>query len=92
LRPLVAIGRVSYGIYLWHLPLILGVQAELPDAGVGEQRAISLGLTALAVTLSWRLVERPWLARKEVLAPAAPVRSEHASRPSQRPATAGVRR
>lgn len=90
-RPLVAVGRVSYGIYLWHYPVILAVQAELPDAGTWGQRTISLAVTALAVTLSWRLVERPWLARKERLAPTAPVRPDTAARPSPRAATAPAR-
>jgi peptidoglycan/LPS O-acetylase OafA/YrhL len=70
LRPLVSVGRVSYGVYLWHFPVILTVQSEMSGASVTVQRATALVLTALATAASWHLVERPTLALKGKLAPA----------------------
>jgi peptidoglycan/LPS O-acetylase OafA/YrhL len=63
-RPLALIGLVSYGIYLWHVPLMLfGVRLGLlPHAFVPRLAAV-LVPAALAGTASWLLVERVMLAR-----------------------------
>ena len=61
-RPLVALGLVSYGIYLWHLPLILVVrELGLLPAAFAPRLAVVLPLAIGAATLSWMLVERPIL-------------------------------
>jgi len=57
-RPLRWIGVRSYGIYLWHFPVIVlttpaNAPEDLPRAAV--QVAASIGLAAL----SWRFVEEP---------------------------------
>jgi peptidoglycan/LPS O-acetylase OafA/YrhL len=57
-RPLRWIGVRSYGIYLWHFPVIVlttpaNAPEDLPRAAV--QIAASIGLAAL----SWRFVEEP---------------------------------
>jgi hypothetical protein len=57
-RPLRWIGVRSYGIYLWHFPVIVlttpaNATEDLPRAAV--QIAASIGLAAL----SWRFVEEP---------------------------------
>jgi peptidoglycan/LPS O-acetylase OafA/YrhL len=60
--PLVGLGLVSYGIYLWHLPLILAVrEIGLLPAAFALRLVVVLALTIAAATLSWRLVERPVL-------------------------------
>ncbi len=69
LSPLVAIGRVSYGIYLWHYPAILVVQSEMERSSATVQRATALVLTTVATVASWRFVERPAIARKQRLHP-----------------------
>jgi peptidoglycan/LPS O-acetylase OafA/YrhL len=59
-RPLVALGVISYGIYLWHLPLLLSVrQLGLLPAAFAPRLAVVLLLAIGAAALSWRLVERP---------------------------------
>jgi peptidoglycan/LPS O-acetylase OafA/YrhL len=63
-RPLVAVGIVSYGVYLWHLPLILVVRhvGLLPGALV-PRFAVVLALALSFATLSWKLLERPLIER-----------------------------
>lgn len=63
-RPLAAIGEVSYGLYLWHLPLLLVARTAglLPHALV-PRLAVVLTLSLLAAAASWRFVERPWIER-----------------------------
>jgi peptidoglycan/LPS O-acetylase OafA/YrhL len=63
LRPLVWVGERSYGIYLWHWPLLLIVGAAIP-AEPGTARwwwgsALAVGLTFLASWASYRWVETP---------------------------------
>ena len=58
-RPLVLVGVVSYGVYLWHYPLIyvffaLGTGDSIPGRAVA-----GILLTAVAATASYRWVERP---------------------------------
>jgi peptidoglycan/LPS O-acetylase OafA/YrhL len=63
-RPLVAVGIVSYGIYLWHLPLILVVrQLGLLPAALLPRFALVLALALALATLSWKLLERPLIQR-----------------------------
>ena len=58
-RPLVDLGRVSYGLYLWHWPVIVflsPVRTGLDGPALaGLRLAVSMGLTLL----SYRLVEQP---------------------------------
>jgi peptidoglycan/LPS O-acetylase OafA/YrhL len=61
--PLRALGAISYGVYLWHMPVLfwLGLRGAFPEhAGPALARVVPLTL-ALA-TASWFLVERPALA------------------------------
>jgi hypothetical protein len=69
-RPLVAIGKLSYGIYLWHYPVVRYLRADLPWPAV-----VVLGFiisTALAA-LSYYTVERLALRRRDAPPRATPV-------------------
>jgi peptidoglycan/LPS O-acetylase OafA/YrhL len=65
LRPLVVVGTVSYGIYLFHFPVFQAVQHAHPPWLV--QHVLELSLTALLTVASYLLVERPALRLKHRL-------------------------
>jgi peptidoglycan/LPS O-acetylase OafA/YrhL len=60
-RPAVALGAVSYGVYLWHWPVVLAVPIPV-GAGELDVLRVEVGrllLVVLLAGLSYRLVERP---------------------------------
>lgn len=59
--PLVAVGKISYGLYLWHYPLFRVAEAQAPKAGISVPFAMALAacLTVLAAWVSYVLLERP---------------------------------
>lgn len=66
-RPLAALGTISYGLYLWHLPLLLVLRHAglLPDP-IAPRFAVVLAVSVVAASASWRYVERPWIERRTV--------------------------
>lgn len=57
-KPISYLGRISYGMYLWHYPIILVLQVRFqPDPNIVF--IVSLLLTVAAASASWFLVERP---------------------------------
>jgi peptidoglycan/LPS O-acetylase OafA/YrhL len=65
-RALAGLGIVSYGIYLWHLPVILVVrEVGLLPSAFAPRFLVVFFLAVGAATLSWMLVERPVLRRVE---------------------------
>jgi peptidoglycan/LPS O-acetylase OafA/YrhL len=58
--PLRGLGTISYGLYLWHLTVLLWLRFEGPMAGSFVVPWIEVSVLAAAVAyLSWVLVERP---------------------------------
>ncbi|WP_440713693.1 acyltransferase family protein [Gordonia sp. FQ] len=59
LPPLRWIGERSYGIYLWHMPVVafvpLAVRTDSPWVGA----IVTLAVTVLLASLSWRFIENP---------------------------------
>jgi len=71
-NPVVAhVGRVSYGIYLWHCLLALCLLSLPWERGVGAQMVAWLAVVLAVASLSWLGVERLWLAPKGPRAAAA---------------------
>jgi peptidoglycan/LPS O-acetylase OafA/YrhL len=68
-RPIRAIGRVSYGLYLWHLPVFIAVQRAKFKWKDYEQILFALAITVAFTLISWYLVERPTLRLKAKLEP-----------------------
>jgi acetyltransferase len=62
-RPMVWLGQVSYGIYLWHVPILLALKINglLPESPVWGA-AVALAPTLLVAAASWYWVERPLVA------------------------------
>jgi len=63
-RPVEWLGERSYGIYLWHWPLILIVTAIMPPAALDApghwvNRVLALGLTLAVAAASYRHLEMP---------------------------------
>jgi peptidoglycan/LPS O-acetylase OafA/YrhL len=70
-RPLVGLGRISYGLYLWHYPIFAMLARRLQghvDPTQPLQFGIAIGaaiiLTLLVAMISYRFVERPALRLK----------------------------
>ncbi|CAM5269706.1 Acyltransferase OS=Rhodanobacter lindaniclasticus OX=75310 GN=B1991_04940 PE=4 SV=1 [Rhodanobacter lindaniclasticus] len=68
LRPLQAIGRISYAWYLWHWPvLLLGASLVTHDSGLHRAGLVALSLLLAALSYAW--IESPvrhqsrWLVR-----------------------------
>jgi peptidoglycan/LPS O-acetylase OafA/YrhL len=60
-RPLEWLGRISYSVYLWHVPLIAELRRTHPDLGTVAEVAIIVPSALLAGWLSYVVVERPLL-------------------------------
>ena len=77
-RPLVAVGLISYSLYLWHWPLIVfGGYYVLDEHALRLMRVAMAALAFPVAWLSWRFVERPFrgpgalLSRRSLFAGAA---------------------
>jgi peptidoglycan/LPS O-acetylase OafA/YrhL len=67
-RALRAIGRVSYGIYLWHYFVFYVIARHTRSWNPAGRVVIGLAITTFAVVFSWYVVERPALRLKRRLA------------------------
>ena len=69
-RAAVAIGLISYPLYLWHWPL-LSLLRNFERAPSALAIAAVLVLSLLLAALTWRMVERRWRAGACVRSPPA---------------------
>lgn len=68
-RPAVRLGDVSYGLYLWHWPLIVAARASLPDFAWAPAAAVllSLGLAWLSFIYLEQPIQSGSVATRPVL-------------------------
>jgi peptidoglycan/LPS O-acetylase OafA/YrhL len=59
LPPLVFVGRISYGIYLWHWPIVVFVTADSTGLRRWPLLAVRLALTLAIAVASFYLIEMP---------------------------------
>ena len=60
--PMVFLGRISYGLYLWHLPVLAAF--GVMGAGLTPMAIPAVAVSLVAATASYYLVERPFLRRR----------------------------
>jgi peptidoglycan/LPS O-acetylase OafA/YrhL len=61
LRPLVGLGKISYGLYLWHY-LVGGIVGR--DMPLGVRLPLLFTISLGMAILSWYVIERPFTRRK----------------------------
>ncbi len=64
LAPVVWVGRISYSLYLWHLPVYVAMDyTAWAQAHMGWAGVVKVGLSVALAAASFHLVERPLLRR-----------------------------
>ncbi|KAA9088961.1 acyltransferase family protein [Microbacterium radiodurans] len=94
IRPLRWVGERSYGIYLWHWPLVVLATAGATGASADISVPVLLGIavliaTLLAAALSYRFIEQP-VRRAGFRGAARGLRRALTARPSRRLAAFGA--
>ena len=69
-RPLVGLGRISYGLYLWHFPVFFALGVVFGPPGLNPASiALAWIATFAASAVSFKLVEQPILRRGRTAGP-----------------------
>jgi peptidoglycan/LPS O-acetylase OafA/YrhL len=64
LKPLVLLGLISYGVYLWHLPILFAIRYYGPHWNDVVKVVVAVTATLALSIGSWFLVERPFMRMK----------------------------
>lgn len=64
LAPLVYVGRISYGLYLWHIPVYRVLDHFWKDAPLAQAIPLKLTLSLVVAAISFHLLEAPFLRLK----------------------------
>jgi peptidoglycan/LPS O-acetylase OafA/YrhL len=67
--PAVFLGRISYSLYLWHLPVFWVVADNAQSWSSGARVLVGVPVALLLATASYRLVEQPALRLKRRIRP-----------------------
>ena len=57
-------GTISYGIYLWHLPVLMSVKEKLSWLSPLQSLFVIVVFTLVLSSLSWHFIEKKFLVRK----------------------------
>jgi peptidoglycan/LPS O-acetylase OafA/YrhL len=60
LKPWRYLGTISYGLYLWHLPVLVSL-LTLPGPRGGRLFVVLLSASVVLASLSWHLMEKHWI-------------------------------
>ena len=60
-RPLTIMGKVSYGLYLWHLPIFFVLGGHIPTGPKPLRILLGIIIASAVTSLSWYFVEKPFL-------------------------------
>ena len=60
-RPLTMIGKVSYGLYLWHMPIFLLFGRHVTSGPKPLRILIGIVIASVVTSLSWFFIEKPFL-------------------------------
>lgn len=63
-RPLVYLGVISYGLYLWHLPVYKLLYSQFETAPWGLVAGVAIALSLVLASLSYHLVEQRFLGHR----------------------------
>jgi peptidoglycan/LPS O-acetylase OafA/YrhL len=85
--PLRALGRISYGVYLWHWPVILFLTHARTGMTGNSLLALRIATTITLAALSWTLVEQPL---QRAFKPGAARRAGRADNPARIEGVAGT--
>jgi peptidoglycan/LPS O-acetylase OafA/YrhL len=88
--PLRWIGERSYGIYLWHMPVVAFTPQSLLDDVSVPLVALHVALTLALAALSWRLIENPIRRHGFVEAMRRPIAITNTTRLALTPARGGL--
>lgn len=63
-RPMVFVGKISYGLYLLHLPVYFAVEKVIPEAPLVVRLGWKVGVSLALATMSYYWVEKRFLGLK----------------------------
>ena len=72
-RPLVWLGAISYGVYLWHWPIFLALNGERTGWSGWSLFALRCAATVAVAAASWWLLEQPIRRWRPVIVPMLPL-------------------
>jgi len=72
-RPLVWLGAISYGVYLWHWPVFLALNGERTGWSGWSLFALRCAATVAIAAASWWLLEQPVRRWRPVIVPMLPL-------------------
>jgi peptidoglycan/LPS O-acetylase OafA/YrhL len=66
-KPVLAIGLISYSLYLWHWPLIVFAKYYIIRPLASHEKFALLFISYLVAVLSWKYIERPFRGKRGIL-------------------------
>lgn len=81
-RPMVFVGRISYGLYLVHFPVYYIVEDLMPAASLPVRLAVKVTVSLLLAWASFSLVEKRFLKLKDNFSGAAAEKRGSVSKPA----------